>query len=127
MGDIATRIGAPTTVLKTGSVAWTAVNGTEQLSTAIPIATPSGKVVPLSSLAKLVRVNAPPQINRSSRQRSVTLQLTPPSEVAIAIGSARISAASGRGSTRRRSSIATSVSRASGKSSGRSATRRRWS
>lgn len=38
MGDIATRIGAPTNILKTGSVAWTAVDGTEQLSTAIPIA-----------------------------------------------------------------------------------------
>lgn len=38
MGDIATKIGQPTDILKTGSVAWTAVNGTEQVSVVIPVA-----------------------------------------------------------------------------------------
>ncbi|MCZ6691309.1 MAG: efflux RND transporter permease subunit [Planctomycetota bacterium] len=44
----------------------------------IPIATPVGGVTSLASLARLVRTNASPQINRNGRQRSVTLQFTPP-------------------------------------------------
>jgi HAE1 family hydrophobic/amphiphilic exporter-1 len=43
-----------------------------------PIATPTGGVVPLTSLADLVRMNAAPQINREGRRRAVTLQFTPP-------------------------------------------------
>jgi|GEM_PF-11831 len=43
-----------------------------------PIATPLGGVVPVESLGRLQRVNAPPQINRIGRLRSVTLQFTPP-------------------------------------------------
>lgn len=43
-----------------------------------PLATPAGRVVPLSNLAALLRIDAPPQINRSARQRAVTLQFTPP-------------------------------------------------
>lgn len=43
-----------------------------------PIATPSGAVLPLSSLAELRRVTSPPQINRIARQRSVSLEFTPP-------------------------------------------------
>jgi HAE1 family hydrophobic/amphiphilic exporter-1 len=49
----------------------------------VPIATPSGLVVPLSSLASLNRVSSPPQINRVNRQRSVTLQFTPPSAMPL--------------------------------------------
>lgn len=48
-----------------------------------PVATPAGGVVPLGSLADLVRVNAPPQINREGRRRSVTLQVTPPPGIAL--------------------------------------------
>lgn len=44
----------------------------------VPIATPAGMVVPLTSLAKLERVTSPPQINRVARQRAVTLQFTAP-------------------------------------------------
>ncbi len=44
----------------------------------LPIATPTGRVVPLGSLARLERVGTPSQINRVGRQRSVTLQFTPP-------------------------------------------------
>jgi hydrophobic/amphiphilic exporter-1 (mainly G- bacteria), HAE1 family len=43
-----------------------------------PIATPSGAVVPLSTLADIRRVTSPPQINRINRQRSVTLEFTAP-------------------------------------------------
>ncbi|MCI0365804.1 MAG: efflux RND transporter permease subunit [Phycisphaerales bacterium] len=41
-----------------------------------PMATLSGQVVPLRTLAELHRVNSPPQINRTDRQRSVTLEFT---------------------------------------------------
>ena len=43
-----------------------------------PVASGRGQVVPLSALATLQRVNAPGQINRTGRQRSVSLQFTPP-------------------------------------------------
>ncbi|MCW5777324.1 MAG: efflux RND transporter permease subunit, partial [Phycisphaeraceae bacterium] len=44
----------------------------------VPVATPTGHVVPLSSVAEFERTVAPPQINHVGRQRSVTLQFTPP-------------------------------------------------
>jgi len=49
----------------------------------LPIATPVGAIVPLSSLADLRRVTSPPQINRVGRQRAVTLQFTPPKEIPL--------------------------------------------
>lgn len=49
----------------------------------MPIATPSGRVVPLGSLAELRRVGSPPQITRIARQRSVTLEFTPPAWLAL--------------------------------------------
>ncbi len=49
----------------------------------LPIATPIGQVVPLSSLADLRRVTSAPQINRTDRLRSVTLQLTAPDGVPL--------------------------------------------
>jgi len=48
-----------------------------------PIATPDGRALPLSSLARLVRVNAPPQVNREGRRRAVTLEFTPPAGTAL--------------------------------------------
>lgn len=48
-----------------------------------PIATPAGPIVPLSSLASFVRTTSPPQINHVGRQRSVTLQFTPPVGLAL--------------------------------------------
>lgn len=44
----------------------------------IPIASPNGSIVPLSSLARLERVTSPQQINRVGRQRAVSLQFTAP-------------------------------------------------
>ena len=49
----------------------------------VPIATPTGRVVPLSTVADLHPVRSPPQINRTGRQRSVTLQFTPPRGIAL--------------------------------------------
>ena len=49
----------------------------------IPIATPTGHVVPLSSLARLERTTSAPQINRVDRRRAVTLQFTAPTGVPL--------------------------------------------
>ncbi len=43
-----------------------------------PIATPAGRVVPMSMLGDVKRTTSPPQINRVNRQRAVTLMFTPP-------------------------------------------------
>ncbi|MGK0189327.1 MAG: HAE1 family hydrophobic/amphiphilic exporter-1 [Verrucomicrobiales bacterium] len=45
---------------------------------ATPIATPSGKIVDLQSVAKIERVFGPNEIKHVDRRRAVTLQLTPP-------------------------------------------------
>lgn len=54
--------------------------GIDDLSniTDIPIATPTGRTVSVSSVATLARTTAPQQINRVNRQRAITLQFTPP-------------------------------------------------
>ncbi|MHC4991054.1 MAG: efflux RND transporter permease subunit, partial [Planctomycetota bacterium] len=44
----------------------------------VPVATPSGHVVPLASLSQFRRTTSAPQINHAGRQRSVTLMFTPP-------------------------------------------------
>ncbi len=43
-----------------------------------PIVTASGEIVPVSSLSSLVRTYGIPQIRHLERQRTVTLQITPP-------------------------------------------------
>ena len=48
-----------------------------------PIATPTGEIVPLSTVAEFVRTTSAPQINHSDRQRSVTLQFTAPAGVPL--------------------------------------------
>ncbi len=75
LGDY--RIGGQSIDLKLVSNTVNTDASLQQLADA-PLATPGGARVPLASLAQLNRVNAPPQINRKSRQRSVTLQITPP-------------------------------------------------
>ncbi len=44
----------------------------------LPVATPTGAIVDLRSIAKLERVRGPDQIRHVDRQRAVTLELTPP-------------------------------------------------
>lgn len=48
-----------------------------------PVATPLGRTVQLSALARLERGTAPTQINHVDRQRSVSLQVTPPPTMAL--------------------------------------------
>jgi multidrug efflux pump subunit AcrB len=54
----------------------------EQLM-AIPVATPSGEVQTLGELARLERTAGPSQIQRVDRRRTLSLQITPPSGMAI--------------------------------------------
>ena len=50
---------------------------------AIPVATPNGDVQTLGELAQLVRTAGPSQIQRVDRRRTLTLEITPPSGMAI--------------------------------------------
>lgn len=49
----------------------------------IPLATPNGNVVRLDTVAQLARVTEPDQIKRVGRQRAVTLQFTPPTDMPL--------------------------------------------
>jgi len=49
----------------------------------LPIATPTGHVVPLSSLAEITRVRSPQEIARVGRQRAVTFMLTPSADMPL--------------------------------------------
>lgn len=50
---------------------------------AAPVATPTGRVVPLSSLAELTETIGPTLIQHIERRRAITLQVTPPETVAL--------------------------------------------
>jgi HAE1 family hydrophobic/amphiphilic exporter-1 len=54
----------------------------EQLYNAM-ITTPGGKVVPLSSLSRLVRTTGITEIRHLERRRTITLQVTPPLSIAL--------------------------------------------
>ena len=49
----------------------------------IPVATASGEIQTIGELTQLVRTAGPSQIRRVDRKRTLTLQITPPSELAI--------------------------------------------
>lgn len=49
----------------------------------LPIATPSGQIVPLGALARVSMKSGPEQINHRERQRAITIQVTPPPEVPL--------------------------------------------
>ncbi|MEM6993282.1 MAG: efflux RND transporter permease subunit [Myxococcota bacterium] len=67
------------------------IDDPEALGTA-PVATPRGAVVPMSSLARMEERLGPTQIKRIERRRSITLQVTPPEEVALEAAMATIRA-----------------------------------
>ena len=50
---------------------------------AVPIATPLGQLVPLTALADVVLANGPEQINHRERVRAITVEASPPPEVAL--------------------------------------------
>jgi len=49
----------------------------------MPIATPDGSLVTLGSVADIEVTNGPVQINRSERQRTITIQVTPAEQMAL--------------------------------------------
>jgi HAE1 family hydrophobic/amphiphilic exporter-1 len=71
------RMGGDTVDLKLISAGAFAGDALDRVGAA-PLATSNGATVPVESLARPVFVNAPQQINRVGRQRSITLQFTPP-------------------------------------------------
>ena len=50
---------------------------------ALPIATPSGQLVPLGALAEVSMSSGPEQINHRERQRAITIQVAPPAEMPL--------------------------------------------
>lgn len=49
----------------------------------MPIATPSGQLVSIGSIAEVTEVGGPVQINHRERQRAITIRLTPPEEMPL--------------------------------------------
>lgn len=49
----------------------------------LPIATPSGQLVPLSSVADIRLSSGPEQINHRERQRAITIEISPPEDIAL--------------------------------------------
>ncbi len=57
-----------------------------------PVATPSGQVVPLAAVARLEEVVGPSVIQRVERRRAITLQVSPPDDLALEEAMERIRA-----------------------------------
>jgi HAE1 family hydrophobic/amphiphilic exporter-1 len=49
----------------------------------LPIATPAGRLVPLRAVADIELSSGPEQINHRERQRAITIQVTPPPQMAL--------------------------------------------
>ena len=49
----------------------------------LPVATPTGQLVPLEAVADVAIRSGPEQINHRTRQRAITLQVTPPPEMPL--------------------------------------------
>jgi HAE1 family hydrophobic/amphiphilic exporter-1 len=49
----------------------------------LPVATPTGQLVPLGALAKITLQSGPEQINRRERLRAITIEVSPPTEIPL--------------------------------------------
>jgi HAE1 family hydrophobic/amphiphilic exporter-1 len=49
----------------------------------LPVATPTGQLVPLEAVAHVSTTSGPEQINHRTRQRAITLQVTPPADMPL--------------------------------------------
>jgi len=58
----------------------------------LPLATPTGQLVPLGALADVQISSGPEQVNHRERQRAITIQVTPPADVALEEAIDRINA-----------------------------------
>jgi HAE1 family hydrophobic/amphiphilic exporter-1 len=56
---------------------------TTQDIAALPIATPDGRLVPLSAVADVQLSSGPEQVNHRERVRSITIEVSPPPEIAL--------------------------------------------
>jgi HAE1 family hydrophobic/amphiphilic exporter-1 len=59
---------------------------------ALPVAAPTGQLVSLSTIADVVMKSGPEQINHRERERAITIEVSPPPEVALEDAMQRISA-----------------------------------
>jgi HAE1 family hydrophobic/amphiphilic exporter-1 len=50
---------------------------------AVPVATPLGQLVPLTALADVRLTSGPEQINHRERERAITIEVSPPAEIAL--------------------------------------------
>lgn len=50
---------------------------------ALPVATPVGQLVPLGALADVILTSGPEQINHRERERAITIEVSPPPNVAL--------------------------------------------
>lgn len=55
----------------------------EQSLASIPIATPTGQLIPLEAVADIYLEPGPEQINHRTRQRAITLEVTPPTTMPL--------------------------------------------
>ncbi len=56
---------------------------TTQEIEALPVATPSGQLVPLSALAQVDMSSGPEQVNHRERVRAITIEVSPPQDMAL--------------------------------------------
>ncbi len=56
----------------------------------LPIATPTGQLVPLSGLADIRLASGPEQVNHRERQRAITIEVSPPPEMPLELALQRI-------------------------------------
>ena len=59
---------------------------------ALPVAAPTGQLVSLSTIADVAMKSGPEQINHRERERAITIEVSPPPEVALEDAMQRISA-----------------------------------
>ncbi|MEO8271947.1 MAG: efflux RND transporter permease subunit, partial [Aureliella sp.] len=58
----------------------------------LPIATPSGALIPVEALADVTITGGPDQVNHRERERAITIEISPPPEVALEDAMSRIQA-----------------------------------
>ncbi len=59
---------------------------------ALPIATPIGSLIPVEALADVTLSSGPEQVNHRERERAITIEISPPPEVALEEAMTRIEA-----------------------------------
>lgn len=57
-------------------------DSTQKIGT-LPIATPSGELIPLEAVADVTLTSGPEQVNHRERVRSITIEISPPREMAL--------------------------------------------